>query len=610
VKAVVLVLLLFTANANANLVQFLYIEANEGNSSGGHVALQLGDEIYHYQYENAFIRLFRHNAEAFRVDYQLRQNRTIHVADIAVTDSAYEQISRYFKVQFLAQKQRLEQLQALRQDQALMQALLQLQSGKPTVGSVESNDLPQLPGAGLFYNDAELSANTAANGCNTARASSKIMAEAKRQLEVRYGKDFLPDKLILLNQELGKLIPNNASYLAFPHYSFSEQYSDLLNGMLALQVLQENRALVNDACFQIQQPYMKLKVAAINQAQAFQQDLMRTVQALLVSNRPDWGYALSVTLARLVVLEQSIQARYWTFLDDTDATKAVIPSQHLKLYTEQLNKQRYSDLQHLQEAVSGLEANSTLPEQDFVNLEMAANRYRQWLESDTTGALRYQSEQPLPSKNAPISLFMFSSLSAGQLKTALHGAEVFAERLTRDDRHQNTYHLIGRNCVTALFQNLNEAVSGQSDQLLGGSIDPAMTLIPFQAFDSVQEAYNVINIRELPAYRRQELAKMYRREVDSWVYARESNIFSSSLYKHNPDDAWFMFFTDDSFLLRPLFGAVNTLAATSQSVFGLLSWPFDGGRDLKIGARGVVTSLPELAFFNIRKGSYPYPIQP
>jgi hypothetical protein len=103
---------------------------------------------------------------------------------------------------------------------------------------------------------------------------------------------------------------------------------------------------------------------------------------------------------------------------------------------------------------------------------------------------------------------------------------------------------------------------------------------------------------------------MYDREVDSWVYARESNVFSSSLYNHNPDDAWFVFFTDDAVLLRPLFGVINTLAATSQSVFGLVNWPFDGGQEIKIGARGILTSLPEIAFFNIRKGSYPYPISP
>ena len=99
---------------------------------------------------------------------------------------------------------------------------------------------------------------------------------------------------------------------------------------------------------------------------------------------------------------------------------------------------------------------------------------------------------------------------------------------------------------------------------------------------------------------------MYAKEANALVYVREANIFSSSLYQHNPDDAWFVFFTDDATFLRPFFGAINTLSAASQSLVGLLSWPIDEGRNLKTGARGMVASMPELAFFNIRKGSYPY----
>ncbi|NOS75736.1 MAG: hypothetical protein HOP36_14635, partial [Methyloglobulus sp.] len=75
-RAVVLGLLLFAGSVNAKVFQFLYIEARQGNASGGHVAVQLDEDVYHYQYENALIRLVKHNAEAFRVDYQLLQNRS------------------------------------------------------------------------------------------------------------------------------------------------------------------------------------------------------------------------------------------------------------------------------------------------------------------------------------------------------------------------------------------------------------------------------------------------------------------------------------------------------------------------------------------------------
>lgn len=605
-KAVLLGLLLFASNAQAKVFQFIYIEASEGNSSGGHVAVQLGDEVYHFQYKNALIRLFKHNADAFRVNYQLLQNRSLHIADIEVSDATYDRINSYFKVRFFEQQQKLKHLYALQQDQSLLQALLQWKTDKPITSLSASETSPQLPGAGLFYSDSnQTTAKQADTGCETTSASAHIKAKVRQQLEGRYGKNYLPQKIISLSKELGQLFPAEIT----DSYSFSEHYNDLLNGLLALQVLQKAQPLTGDACFQANLPEMKLNAAQVKQAEAFQQGLLQSVQSLMVSKRPDLGYSLLVTLARLIVIEQSIQTRQWIFLDDTGEKTIPIPGEQLELYAEQLQKQRRLDLQRLHKAANDLGINSATYERNYVDLEMVANRYQQWLVSDKTGMLRYRSEKPLPEKNIPLTHFLLTDLSVEQLKHNLHRQEIAADRLSKEDNDHNAYHLLTKNCVTALFELINEAVAGQSKQMLGGFVDPKLNFIPFQVFDSVQEAYKVVNIRELPAYRQQELTKMYDREVDSWVYARESNIFSSSLYNHNPDDAWFVFFTDDTILLRPLFGAINTLTATSQSILGLLRWPFDGGREMKIGARGVLTSLPELAFFNIRKGSYPYPIE-
>ncbi|MEQ1740506.1 MAG: hypothetical protein ABL884_11435 [Methyloglobulus sp.] len=601
-------LLLFAGSVNAKVFQFLYIEASEGNASGGHVAVQLDEDVYHYQYENALIRLFKHNAEAFRVDYQLLQNRNIHVADVEVSDATYDQINSYFKVRFLSQKQHLKQLQALQYDQFLLQALLGSKAGKSAISSDTPDTLPQLHGAGLFYSSVDLGAKKTAGGCNTVLATAKIMAEVGQQVDKQYGKKFLPEKINALNKEIDRLSPSDLNNTS-SHYSFSEHYSDLLNGLLALQVLQKHQPLAETACFQVNQPEIKLNNAEIKRAKSYQQDLSHSALSLIMSKRPDWGYALFVTLARLVVIEQSIQTGHWVFLDDTDEKAKTIPGQQLTLYAENTQKWRFFDLKRLQEAASNFELGSRAYEKQYVHLEMAANRYQQWLESDKTGELRYLSEQPLPQKNIPVNRFLMTDLDAEQLEIALNQQQIKAERLIQDDNDQNSYHLLTKNCVTALFALINDAVSGQSDQALGGFIDPKINFIPFQAFDSVQETYNVASTRELPAYRQKELTKMYHREVDSWVYVRESNVFSSSLYNHNSNDAWFVFFTDDTILLRPLFGAVNTLAATSQSVFGLFSTPFDEGRALKIGVRGVLASLPELAFFNIRKGSYPYRIE-
>ena len=126
------------------------------------------------------------------------------------------------------------------------------------------------------------------------------------------------------------------------------------------------------------------------------------------------------------------------------------------------------------------------------------------------------------------------------------------------------------------------------------------------SFQSVQKHYRVIQSTVLGSYRDQQLEKLYTQNNGLIVALRESNVFSSTLYTYNADDAFFVFFTDENLLLSPVFGLFNTLAGMGQSLFGFLSWPFDAGQNLKSGATGVLMSLPELLFFNMRKGSYPY----
>ena len=74
-------------------------------------------------------------------------------------------------------------------------------------------------------------------------------------------------------------------------------------------------------------------------------------------------------------------------------------------------------------------------------------------------------------------------------------------------------------------------------------------------------------------------------------------------YRAGADDSTFLFFTDDALATRPLFGAANLVVALADGVLGLATWPADGGRRLRAGARGALYSLPELAFVNIRKGT-------
>jgi len=106
----------------------------------------------------------------------------------------------------------------------------------------------------------------------------------------------------------------------------------------------------------------------------------------------------------------------------------------------------------------------------------------------------------------------------------------------------------------------------------------------------------------LPSYRHFRLAEMAASEPRLLVALRESNVITARTHRAAEPEGFFLFFTDTQVPLRPLLGAVNVGAGLLRSVFGLVVLPLDGGRGLRSGLSGVLFSLPELVFQNIRKG--------
>lgn len=585
----------------------LYIEAGEGNSSGGHLAAQLGHYIYHYQYEDGLIRLFKQAGPSFLEDYRYRQNRSVHVAEISVSDETFEQLTDTFETRLLSQKQQIKQLAAVKEEESLLHGLLHRYTpGMRTETDIET--MSRLDGAGLFYHDAETDKPEPIAECEIPHANSRVADTLKQELSSANGKNFLHKKIIALEDELRSLSPSHSSKSS-NNYSFSEHYSDLLTGLLALNAIQNGLPLTKNACFLIPSGALRLNDFALRRAQVYKSELIRSAQTLIVSKRPDWGYALFVTLARIIVLDNSIERRAWTFLIGEDKTGTEIPLEKVSLYAEHMSKQRREDEQLLQRIALKIGQSAGRNEREFTELEIAANRYRRWLVSDKTGRLRLGSDRPVPLQDISALPFLITGLTETQLTQTLADVRQLKYLLLQNENKQNTYNLFSNNCVTALFKLIDQAVAGQSTARLGGYIDPASNFIPFQAFESIKNTYQINRTERLPAYRQERLNALYASENENWVYLRESNVLTSSVYNYNPDDAWFVFFTDDSVLPRPIFGAINLAAAISQSLYGLIYSPFDHGRTMKTGLRGAVASLPELAFFNIRKGSYPFPLE-
>jgi hypothetical protein len=133
-----------------------------------------------------------------------------------------------------------------------------------------------------------------------------------------------------------------------------------------------------------------------------------------------------------------------------------------------------------------------------------------------------------------------------------------------------------------------------------------LNFIPFLSADAVRREYRVVASERWPSFRERRVAAQEAREPRWRVRLRESNTLTATAYRPPSSDSAFLFFTDAAWPARPLFGAANLLYATGAGVLGLATWPTDGGRRLSSGAWGIVFSLPELAFINMRKGGTAY----
>jgi len=135
-------------------------------------------------------------------------------------------------------------------------------------------------------------------------------------------------------------------------------------------------------------------------------------------------------------------------------------------------------------------------------------------------------------------------------------------------------------------------------------VDGSLSFIPFLSAAAVDSRLAVAETAELPSYRRERVARLAAEHGRFGTWLREGNTVTSTIYRWNPDDSFFVFFTDDVVAPRPVLGAVNLVAAAGASVVGLVTLPLDRGARLRAGLRGALFSLPELAFVNIRKGSF------
>jgi len=334
-------------------------------------------------------------------------------------------------------------------------------------------------------------------------------------------------------------------------------------------------------------------------------------------------------MARLIALDETLRAERWTLLG---ADAAAIRRQPLVGQPALARAQRERAAAEFSWAQAVLlrrgVAAEAFPEAELAELEAAGDRLGQVEEALAVGREErlVRGARPPGRSIRPPAPPMFA-LGGEDLRSALAAAEAREAAHLDGLKRLYGYNLFTRNCVTEIFHTIEAAlrrdilahepaltgaalaarVRDASGERLGGYVEPAagMRFIPAVASAAVEAGDAVAEVVELPSYRKVELGRMYERENPLWVFLRESNTLTSTLYRRAPDDSAFLFFTDTAPAARPVFGTLNVIAGLGVAAAGVALLPMDGGEVLTAGLKGALFSLPELAFFNIRKGSFP-----
>jgi hypothetical protein len=578
-------------------VDYLHVAANEGGSSGGHVAIRFDDWTYHFQRsEDARLELHRDDSDTFRHRYAVLGNRTIRAHRVGVDDHTWELLRSTFNTAYLGELERSENLRSLRADERLLKDLADGGGGAVAVR-----------GAGYFD--------------RIGRGEPALVA-LRARIEDAYGKGFVDLRIAAVEKALAQLTPRareprdlerRAASVA-PRYGFADRYADAVGARAALDVLRNATAPEIDAYRRPAGAEYVLAEAEAAQLEAAAARLSEQLTALAGSPRPDWGYAFLVGAARLTAIRMSLESGTFVVPDTYAPGAAVVSGRMLVRRGASMRGGLSSELREsFRRARERLVRSEEPGERVYVRLEESINRLDE-LETAlrSGGDARVSPAVLVPEREAPGSGVRWLGIDRAGLResyeTARDRRRAYEERLN----DEYGYHLVRRNCASEIFRTIDAAFGAQAEKKsvaeLGGYVDPDsdFTFVPFISANNVLERYNIVETAETPSYRNARLREMYEQENDVVVYLREFNTFTSTIYARNLDDSAFLAFTDDVVLARPLLGAANLVASLGRSVFGVLRLPFDRGEALKDGLLGAMYSFPELAFVNIRKGSQYY----
>jgi len=611
------------ASAAKPSFDYLYIRANEGQSSGGHAAIRFGEWVFDFQYHAGLVQLRRERWGRFEYDYRTLQNRGMELSRIAVSSETWALLESSFQRHYLAQSRELAHLDAIQRDARLIELLHPGRRGEPL----------ELPAVGFFEGEPPLRSKEP--------QEPAVLVRLRDRVAEWHGRDYATRRRAALDASFRRLhmAPAAAEAATDPDLraaaspTISERYTDHLLALAALERLEYptplgpgrrlgERRSASDPRLLPPAGLGVLEATELARLREASEGLLLAMARLAASSRPDWGRPFLLGMARLLVLEESLDSGRLVLLDgfSADAELLEITGRRRALLPG-MAAEASAELEAVREAFFEGHGWS---EAEYQALEEAASRWFE-LRAALAGAsrIRVQAGPLIPEGRGRVGALPRPPGDAVLLARRLAETRA-AERRYRsalEDRYG--YDLFRRNCVSEIFRTLESAllegadapplagrdraelVRAESRRRLGGHVDPVagLNFIPRVSSRHVRSRYAVVEAVHLPSYRHHQMARMAESETALRVALRESNVLTSTLYQPSHEDGFFLFFTDGEVPLRPLLGALNLVAGLTRGALGVLLLPFDGSRSLRSGLEGALFSVPELFFQNVRKGS-------
>jgi hypothetical protein len=564
-------------------IEFIYVDSNTGQSSGGHTGLKIGQYIYHFQFfEDEIFHLVRENWNEFKYIYNSIDNRNIIKREFILTAENYETIRSYLNEFYLIQQKQLEILSYLKKD------ILYLES-------LKSNSSLSIPGLGYLT----LTVDSKNKIFNLSPGESLLIKSQLTRINTSISE--------ITYKEINNIKLSKIDYI-FSQDIFSQNIEDLLQSKMGLSCI-INKCEIDESSFIKIDSFIgsKDKNNILTKWKKNLPYLHQSIINQIKNNNDKSNKNLLISVLRFYYIQKSIESNSIYIPDCFNYNSNMIEN----INNEDIILEEYkkSIMILFKKGIENFLKNDIYSEEDFTYLEDSSNRMLEISSlHNKKNYIRINYNILYPSKEKDILIDEKLKVSDNLIDN-IKRAKINFENFNIKMKNLYPFDLIRENCTTEIFTTLNRLTKNnqkESVDLLGGYIDSKnnFTFIPFIADFKVGYNYKTKTKEVVQSYRLRSKDQMKTHDLPIWIALKESNTISSSIYKFNSNDSFFIFFTDDTILLRPIMGSVNLIGGVGQFSLGMFTFPFDKGNNLKKGFEGSLFSLPELFFFNIRKGSF------